>query len=150
MKTIIAAIVALFVLSLTLPAHADSDRDLIAKVVYAESCGEPLEGKVAVASVIVNRLTVKGYPHTIKKICFQKNAFESVSKKSKLWKKANSGEVNAEKFAECVKAADIALAGEGVKEITAFRTVGCKGGEKFFSKLTECFTIAHHRFYKVN
>lgn len=54
------------------------DIELMAKVVYAESKGEPLEGKIAVASVILNRVTNSKFPGTIHGVITQKNAFSCV------------------------------------------------------------------------
>jgi N-acetylmuramoyl-L-alanine amidase len=53
----------------------DSDVYLMAQIVYAESRSEPYEGKVAVASVILNRLQSPGFPKSIKGVIMQKNAF---------------------------------------------------------------------------
>lgn len=54
------------------------DIDLMAKVVFAESKGEPYNGKVAVASVILNRVTSPNFPNTIEGVIKQKNAFSCV------------------------------------------------------------------------
>ena len=50
----------------------------MAKLVYAESRGEPYEGKIAVASVVLNRLLNPGFPNSIKGVIFQTNAFSCV------------------------------------------------------------------------
>ena len=55
-----------------------SDIDLMAKLVYAESRGEPFEGKVAVASVVLNRTLSQSFPNTIKDVIFQPKAFSCV------------------------------------------------------------------------
>jgi N-acetylmuramoyl-L-alanine amidase len=55
-----------------------SDIDLMAKLVYAESRGEPFEGKVAVASVVLNRVLSPKFPNTIKGVIFEPNAFSCV------------------------------------------------------------------------
>lgn len=44
----------------------------LARIIYAESRGEPFEGQVAVGAVILNRLDNPAYPKTIKDIIFQK------------------------------------------------------------------------------
>ncbi|NLU06718.1 MAG: cell wall hydrolase [Clostridiales bacterium] len=54
------------------------DVDLMAKVVYAESNCEPFEGKVAVASVILNRLQYPEFPKTVKGVVTQRGAFSCV------------------------------------------------------------------------
>ena len=56
----------------------EEDLNLMAKIVYAESKGEPQQGKVAVASVILNRVTDPKFPGTIKGVIMQKNAFSCV------------------------------------------------------------------------
>ncbi|MFL0247556.1 cell wall hydrolase [Candidatus Clostridium stratigraminis] len=53
----------------------ESDVYLMAQIVYAESRSEPYEGKVAVASVILNRLQSPGFPKSIEGVIKQKNAF---------------------------------------------------------------------------
>lgn len=55
-----------------------ADIDLMANLVYAESRGEPFEGKVAVASVVLNRVLSPSFPNNIKDVIFQSNAFSCV------------------------------------------------------------------------
>jgi len=55
-----------------------NDIHLMAKVVYAESNCEPFEGKVAVASVILNRLKYPEFPKTVDGVVRQKGAFSCV------------------------------------------------------------------------
>lgn len=55
-----------------------NDVDLMAKVVYAESNSEPYEGKVAVASVILNRLRNNKFPKSIEGVIKQRYAFSCV------------------------------------------------------------------------
>ncbi|MGL5150358.1 MAG: cell wall hydrolase [Clostridium sp.] len=57
---------------------SEQDIDLMAKLVYAESRGEPFEGKVAVASVVLNRVISPNFPSTVTDVIFQKNAFSCV------------------------------------------------------------------------
>lgn len=54
---------------------------LMAQVVYAESRGETFDGKVAVASVILNRLVSPKFPDTISEVICQPNAFSCVKGK---------------------------------------------------------------------
>lgn len=58
----------------------ENDIVLMAQVVYAESRGEPYEGKVAVASVILNRLKDTTFPMCIDKVVKQNGAFSCVKK----------------------------------------------------------------------
>ena len=56
----------------------EEDVYLMAQIVYAESKGEPYEGKVAVASVILNRVLDPAFPLTVKDVIFQPYAFSCV------------------------------------------------------------------------
>ncbi|WMJ80388.1 cell wall hydrolase [Clostridium sp. MB40-C1] len=56
----------------------NSDIHLMAQVVYAESCAEPYEGKIAVASVILNRLRDGRFPNNVEGVVKQKSAFSCV------------------------------------------------------------------------
>jgi len=58
---------------------SEEDKELIARIVYAESKGEPYIGKIGVASVILNRLNHPCFPKSIKNIVYQKNAFSCIS-----------------------------------------------------------------------
>ena len=51
-------------------AFTQSDIDLMARVVYAESRGEPYKGQVAVAAVIINRLKHPAFPKTLYEVVF--------------------------------------------------------------------------------
>ena len=56
-----------------------NDVDLLARLVNAEAGAESFKGKVAVASVILNRSEDKRFPKTIAGNIFQPHQFESVS-----------------------------------------------------------------------
>lgn len=55
------------------------DRDLLARVIAAESKGEPYEGQVAVGAVILNRIKDSRFPNTLAGVIYETHAFESVS-----------------------------------------------------------------------
>ncbi len=52
-----------------------SEMALLANVVSAESRGEPYEGQVAVAAVILNRIAHPSFPNTLSGVLYQPNAF---------------------------------------------------------------------------
>ncbi|WP_211750192.1 cell wall hydrolase [Paenibacillus sp. Marseille-Q4541] len=58
-----------------------SDKELLMlrKIVMAEAEGEPYEGKVAVANVVLNRLRSAKYPDTIEGVIYQKYQFSPVA-----------------------------------------------------------------------
>jgi len=62
---------------LSAPAHiyTEQEKAYIARVVYAEARGEPFEGKVAVAAVVLNRFESGRFGRTVKKVVFARNQF---------------------------------------------------------------------------
>lgn len=53
-------------------AYSQEDLEWLARLVHAEAEGEPLQGKIAVANVVLNRVQSKHFPDTIKQVIFQK------------------------------------------------------------------------------
>ena len=68
--------------------YSDRDLQIMANAVYGESRGEPYEGQVAVAAVILNRLESKDFPDTISGIIFQPGAFTAVAD-GQIWLEPN-------------------------------------------------------------
>ena len=60
------------------PKYSDEDIQLMANAVYGESRGEPYEGQVAVAAVILNRVEHPDFPNTVGGVIFQPGAFTAV------------------------------------------------------------------------
>ncbi len=61
------------------PAALDREAECLAASVYFESKGEPLEGQLAVAEVVINRAESGGrFPSSICKVVFQKGQFHFV------------------------------------------------------------------------
>ncbi len=58
---------------------SDNDLKLMANAVYGEARGEPYEGQVAVAAVILNRIKSASFPNTISGVIFQPGAFTAVA-----------------------------------------------------------------------
>lgn len=56
-----------------------SDIQLIARAVNGEARGEPYEGQVAVAAVILNRVKHSSFPNSISGVIYQPGAFTAVS-----------------------------------------------------------------------
>nr|WP_122011980.1 spore cortex-lytic enzyme [Maliibacterium massiliense] len=79
----------------------DKDVYLLAKAVYAEARGEPYEGKVAVAAVILNRVKHPEFPNTIAAVIYEPGAFTAVT----------DGQINLSPDAEAMRAARDALNG---------------------------------------
>ena len=56
-----------------------SDIQLMARAVNGEARGEPYEGQVAVAAVILNRVKHSSFPNSISGVIYQPGAFTAVS-----------------------------------------------------------------------
>ena len=59
--------------------RSSSDVQLIARAVNGEARGEPYEGQVAVAAVILNRVKHSSFPNSISGVIYQPGAFTAVS-----------------------------------------------------------------------
>ncbi|MEK3882201.1 spore cortex-lytic enzyme [Paenibacillus sp. PL2-23] len=58
---------------------SDNDLQIMANAVYGEARGEPYEGQVAVAAVILNRVRSESFPNTVYGVIFQPRAFTAVA-----------------------------------------------------------------------
>ncbi|ANU54162.1 spore cortex-lytic enzyme [Acutalibacter muris] len=54
---------------------SESDIQLLAKIISAESRGEPYQGQVAVGAVIMNRIAHPSFPNTLSGVIYQEGAF---------------------------------------------------------------------------
>ncbi|MEQ2525426.1 cell wall hydrolase [Bacillaceae bacterium CLA-AA-H227] len=66
---------------ITIPASSitTSEKDLLARLVEAEAKGESYAGKVAVATVILNRVDSSLFPNTVNGVIYQSGQFTPVS-----------------------------------------------------------------------
>ncbi|HLR42097.1 MAG TPA: spore cortex-lytic enzyme [Pseudogracilibacillus sp.] len=58
---------------------SQNDIKLMANAVYGEARGEPYEGQVAVAAVILNRVQDGNFPNTVSGVIFEPRAFTAVA-----------------------------------------------------------------------
>ncbi len=70
------------------------DITLLARTVYSEARGEPYEGQVAVASVVLNRVKHRDFPNTIREVIFEPLAFSAVAD-GQFWLTPNQTAYNA-------------------------------------------------------
>nr|WP_202887703.1 spore cortex-lytic enzyme [Cohnella zeiphila] len=75
-----------------------NDMKLMANAVYGESRGEPYEGQVAVAAVILNRVKSSEFPNTVSGVIFQPGAFTAVAD-GQIWLTPNATAAKAVKDA---------------------------------------------------
>ena len=59
--------------------HGSNDLNLLSKVVYSEARGEPYVGQVAVAAIVLNRVSNSSFPNTVAGVVYQSGAFDAVS-----------------------------------------------------------------------
>ncbi|MUK88011.1 LysM peptidoglycan-binding domain-containing protein [Ornithinibacillus sp. L9] len=52
---------------------SQEDKELMAKLIHAEAKGEPYAGKVAVGTVILNRVDHEDFPNTIKSVIYERS-----------------------------------------------------------------------------
>ena len=58
--------------------YAQSDVNLLAKVISAEARGESYTGQVAVGAVVLNRVAHPSFPNTVAGVVYQNGAFSAV------------------------------------------------------------------------
>ncbi|AWK50499.1 cell wall hydrolase [Clostridium beijerinckii] len=117
------------------------DIALMAKLVSAESIGEPYAGKVAVASVVLNRTIDPHFPNTIQEVIFQKNAFSCVK----------NSKINATANQDCYDAVYDAIRGADPTNDALFfynPTIATCNWMKETHKINQTI-IGHHTFFKV-
>jgi N-acetylmuramoyl-L-alanine amidase len=112
--------------------------DLLARLVQAEAGNQSLEGKIAVANVVINRIDSSYFPSTITGIIFDTNSGVQFTT-------AYNGAIYNTPSQECYVAVNLALEGENVAQ-------GCL----FFASTTDCWAnrnrplvmvIGDHYFY---
>ena len=75
--------------------------NLLTRLVYAEARGEPYSGQVAVAAVVLNRVSSPSFPNTVSGVVYQSGAFDAVS----------DGQINMTPDSTAKKAAQDAING---------------------------------------
>lgn len=96
----------------------ESDRYLLANIIYCEAGGEPYAGQLAVGAVVMNRVMSSVFPNTVAGVIYQKNQFSPV-KSGRLALAMQNNKATA----SCYKAADEAMAGQtNVGNCVFFRT----------------------------
>ena len=115
---------------------------LMAQVVYAESCAEPYDGKVAVASVILNRLLHPKFPKTIEGVIKQKGAFSCIQ----------NGEIDVVPNADSFNAVVEALKGKDPTEDAVFFYNPKTATSKWMKNISKdnIKPIGNHIFFVVN
>lgn len=99
-------------------SFAESDRYLLANLIYCEAGGEPYAGQLAVGAVVINRVLSSVYPDTITGVIYQRKQFSPVAS-GRLAIALNENKATA----QCYQAADEAMSGvTNVGDCVYFRT----------------------------
>ena len=128
--------------------YTKSELRHMASIINCEAGGESYQGKLAVGIVVMNRVSSKSFPNSIKKVIYQKGQFSPVRNGSlkKRLSQYDKGKTKSKQWKDCISAAKKVLNGQ--------RTIIYKGKEKnmkgyyFFSvKLKGArFRLGGHRF----
>ncbi|ASK64268.1 peptidoglycan-binding protein [Virgibacillus phasianinus] len=118
------------------------DKQLMAQLVHAEAKGEPYAGKVAVATVILNRVDSNKFPDTVEGVVYEREgghyAFTPVK----------NGAINQPAGAESMKAVNEAIAFKGQGQGSLyFYNPEISTSDWIFSR-DVTVTIGNHRFAK--
>ncbi|MDX8342877.1 cell wall hydrolase [Rossellomorea sp. YZS02] len=130
--------------SIVIPASdvTAEDRELLAKLVHAEAKGEPYAGKVAVATVVLNRVDSSEFPDSIKNVIYQ------VSNGHYAFSPVQNGQINQAPSQESRDAVDEALAFRGQGKGSLFFYNPVTSTSDWITSRETLLTIGKHRFAK--
>ena len=113
----------------------------LSRIIYAESRGEPLRGKIAVGNVVMNRTESKLFPNTIYGVIFDKKhgiQFTPVA----------TGAIYNNSNAECIRAAKMVLEGTSVNDGVLYFVNPAIATNSWVQKNRRfAFAIGNHYFY---
>ena len=113
----------------------------LSRIIYAESRGEPLLGKIAVGNVVMNRVESYQFPNTIYGVIFDKKygiQFTPVA----------TGTIYNNANAECIRAAKMVLEGTSVNDgVLYFLNPKIATNSWVQKNRTFAFVIGNHYFY---
>ncbi|WP_157452408.1 cell wall hydrolase [Bacillus sp. J33] len=129
--------------SIKLPSTiTQAEKNLLAQLVHAEAKGEPYAGKVAVATVVLNRVDSPDFPNTIKEVIYQ------ISNGHYAFTPVANGEINRPADGEAMKAVNEALAFRGKGKGSLFFYNPQTSTSKWILSREVTTVIGKHRFAK--
>lgn len=118
------------------------EKDLLARLVHAEAKGEPYAGKVAVATVVLNRVDHPDFPNTVKDVIYE------VSGGSYAFTPVQNGTINKPADAESYRAVNEALAFRGLGNGSLYFYNPDKISSSWILSRNVTVTIGNHVFAK--
>lgn len=115
-----------------------SNINLLAKLIYGESRGEPYTGQVAVGAVVMNRVKSSAFPNSISGVIYQSGAFTAVS----------DGQINLTPNDTARKAAQDAMNGWDPSYGAIYYFNPSTATNKWIWSRPATITIGKHRFCK--
>ena len=123
----------------------EEDITMLANLIYCEARGESYEGKLAVASVVINRILSSKYPDTMAGVIYQKSQFAPVTSTKNSFVEALAYD-KAANSSGCYEAAREAAAGiTNVSNCVYFQTLAYL--ERVERLHVVRYSIGNHGFY---
>ena len=119
-------------------SNYNSNLNLLARVIYGESRGEPHTGQVAVGAVVMNRVKSSSFPNTLSGVVYQSGAFDAVK----------DGQINLTPDSNARKAAQDALNGWDPSYGAIYYFNPSTATNKWIWSRPMTVTIGKHRFCK--
>ena len=116
----------------------NSNLNLLSRVIYGESRGEPYTGQVAVGAVVMNRIKSSSFPNTLSGVVYQSGAFDAVK----------DGQVNLTPDSTARKAAQDAMNGWDPSYGAIYYFNPSTATNKWIWSRPMTVTIGKHRFCK--
>ena len=111
---------------------------LLSRVVYSEARGEPYVGQVAVAAIVLNRVSHSSFPNSVAGVVYQSGAFDAVS----------DGQINLTPDATARKAAQDAINGWDPTNGCIYYFNPSTATSKWIWSRPQVLTIGKHIFCK--
>ncbi len=118
------------------PTATEANVNLLARIISAESRGEPYTGQVAVGAVILNRIEHPSFPDSLSGVIYQSGAFTAIT----------DGQFNKPVSDSAYKAARDALNGWDPSGGAIYYYNPAKTSNKFMQSRPVIVTIGKHRF----
>jgi len=120
-----------------------ADKDLLARIVHSEAKGEPYAGKVAVATVVLNRVDHSSFPNTVKGVIY-----ERTSNGGYAFSPVQNGTINQSADWSSKRAVEEALAFRGQGNGSLYFYNPKKTSNKWIQSRQVTVVIGNHRFAK--